>query len=162
MPLGHRNRIPPKEAFAKLQDLCNRGEYCTWELRERLRKWGISSANSDKIIHLLERDRLVDDARYAEVMAHTKAVYNHWGRFRIRLFLRTKRISSSDIEEAIGKISPEEYITALKLVVEAKRRQLGEDADTYEGRCKILRHAVSKGYESDLIIAAVKGELDER
>ena len=145
-----------EQALVRMIDLCNRGEYCTYELREKMRRRGLSPADSDKIIALLERDRLVDDARYARVTARSKLLYNQWGRAKISLFLRARRIARGDIEAALAALDEEEYLATLGRVVDSKMRRLGEEALTFEGRGKVYRHAMSKGFESPLIVRAIK------
>ena len=161
MPIGKKAPLSGEQALAKLRDLCNRGEYCTWELKEKMRKWGVGSDTSGKIISLLEKDRLVDDSRYAEVIAHSKNTYSHWGKYKIILFLKAKHISGADIKNALESIREEDYIKSLRQVIVTKKRQLGEEASTYEGRNKILRYAASKGFEPELIISVMKENQEE-
>lgn len=145
-----------REALLKLRDLCDRGEYCTGELHEKMRKWGLAGTDRDKIIGTLENDGLVDDARFARAFAHTKAVNSHWGRLKIKVWLKKKRVESSVIAEALDSIDDEEYMECLRQVLRSKHRQLGEEADSYEGRTKIFRNAVGKGYEPSVVSALIK------
>lgn len=148
--------MKPAMALARLRDLCSRAEYCTRELTEKMRRWGISSAYIDKITALLEEERYVDDRRYACALAHSKASYSYWGKIKIRLFLLRKGIAGDYIDEALDAIDPDEYEQALEKVLTAKKNQLGQEADTYEGRTKIYRHALSKGYESAMVAAFIR------
>lgn len=143
--------MQPAQALQRLRDLCSRAEYCTRELNDKMRRWGISTDNMAKIIKILEKERYLDDSRYARAVAHSKATYSYWGKIKIRIYLLRKGITPHDIDEALDGIDPEEYEKALVKVLTAKKNQLGEEADTYEGRTKIYRHAAAKGYELSLI-----------
>ncbi|MDE5967826.1 MAG: RecX family transcriptional regulator, partial [Muribaculaceae bacterium] len=50
------------------------------------------------------------------------------------------------------------YNNKLEEIIERKARSLPETSD-YESRNKIYRYAASRGFESDLIIAALKRVL---
>lgn len=146
-----RKPMSAQNALARLRDLCDRGEYCTFELRTKLKNWGVGEPDASKIIEVLEADRYVDDGRFAQAFAHTKAMNSHWGRFKIKVHLVKKRIPAGVIADALEAIDPDEYDRCIVEVLQAKKRQLGEEADTYEGRTKIFRHAVAKGYEPALV-----------
>lgn len=140
-----------RNALSRLRDLCERGEYCTFELRTKLRNWGVGESDSDKIIMNLEADRYVDDERFARAFAHNKAMNSHWGRFKIKLHLAKKRIPQATIVSALDELDSDDYEKCLLEVLASKKRQLGEEADTFEGRTKIFRYAVTKGYEPALV-----------
>lgn len=154
--MKNKSELTPEQALIRLQNLCNRGEYCTSEITNKLIGWAVSPQSIQKIIHRLRSDKLLDDERFAVSFAHSKAIYSHWGKLKIRLALLRKKIEKDYIENALDKIDPEEYEVALTNVIEIKRRQLKEEADTYEGRTKIFRYAASKGYETSLIVKIMK------
>lgn len=151
-----RKPMTAQNALTRLRDLCDRGEYCTGELREKMRKWGIAETDQTKIIRLLEDAGLVDDARFARAFAHTKAMTSHWGRVKIKLHLIKKKLDGAIIRDALDSIDLEEYVQTLRDVLAAKARTLGEEADTFEGRTKIFRYAVGKGYEPALVAQLIR------
>lgn len=144
------------KALERLRELCDRGEYCTSEINDKLKRWGIPPSVANRIIVMLKKERLIDDTRYANSIARSKAVFSYWGKRKIRMYLATKHIAPSIIAEALEGIDTEEYESALKHIILAKKRQLGEEAATYEGRIKIYRFALLKGFESSLISSVLK------
>lgn len=156
MPLNNKKKLEPANALQRLRDLCDRGEYCTSEVLEKMRKWGLTPSQSSNIVDLLKADRYIDDARYARSLAYSKAMYSAWGKIKIRLYLIKKRITAHEIADALAEIDEEAYEKRLADVLYAKARQLGEEADTYEGRSKIYRYGVSKGYESTLVASIIR------
>lgn len=156
MEFGKKKTLSEAQALQRLIDLCNRGEYCVSELLGKMRNWGVSSGVSGKLIHMLKRDGLVDDARYARSLAYTKAMNSHWGKKKIRLYLINKHIDKLSIEAALDEIDDDEYEARLEEALMAKARQLGDEIDSYEGRTKIFRYAVMKGYEPDLTASTLR------
>lgn len=150
--------MTPADALSRMREMCDRGEYCSLEVLTKLRNWGIAGTDADNILTRLIEDRYVDDARYARAIAHGKAAYSHWGKIKIKIYLLHKHISSNDIAAALDDIDMDEYVSGLRQVLAAKKRQLGADADTYEGRTKIYRYALAKGYEAALISSLLKAK----
>lgn len=144
-----RRPIRPSAALVKLQELCARSEQCSHEILERLRKWGVPDGTAAKILALLKRDRYVDDGRYVEAFVRDKVVFNRWGRTKIRLALVQKRLPAELITDGLAGIDDDEYRQALTDVLESKARSLS-DVGTYESRMKLLKYAVSRGFEMGL------------
>ena len=144
--------LTPEKALIRLEELCARAEHCTYELAQKLRTWGIGQEDSEVIIHSLQRRRFVDDSRFA-----ASFVRDRYGRVKIRLLLRAKRIDSDTIDEALAEIDDDEYLEILKGVVRSKMR--GLDMSVYEDRAKVYRHALSRGYEAALVSQVIKGLL---
>ena len=65
--------------------------------------------------------------------------------------LRQLRLPDEDIDQALADIDDEEYTDILNKVLDAKARTL-RDTDPYQRRAKLVRHAASHGFETDLIL----------
>lgn len=156
MPLP-RKPISADRALARLEDLCARAEHCEGELRTKLRTWNIAAADAQRIIDSLSRRRFFDDTRYAHAFVTDKVRFARWGRLKIRMALRAKRVGDDIIDEAVSDIDEDMYAEALEAVVAAAGRRVGEEAaHTYEGRTRIFRAVVSRGFESDLAASAIR------
>ena len=147
--------MTPQDALMRLEALCAQSEQCTYDLRQKLYRWGITSADSEKIIATLIKTRFVDDARFAVAYCRDKYRFNRWGRLKIVYGLRAKHITSSDINEALNAIDNKEYEEILTSVVKSKATTI-KDINTYEGRTKLFRSVALRGYESSLIAQIIK------
>ena len=154
MPL-QRKVISPANALSRLQELCARSEQCSYDLLQKLRKWGIGASDSEKIMTQLRKERFCDDSRYAEAFVTDKLLYNHWGRRKIALAMRAKRIPSDIAAEALEAIDEEEYLKILHALTKAKASRLGPLTD-FEERSKLFRFLAARGFESALISQAIK------
>ena len=72
--------------------------------------------------------------------------------------LRMLELDSSDINEGLDAIPEEEYQEVLQHVLEQKNKQL-KDSDPYIRKGKLVRHALSRGFETHLIIDAADSLL---
>ena len=83
-------QISAKDALVRLETLCARSEQSTGEAREKLRRWGILSADAEKIIDSLVDRRFIDNARFARAFARDKIRFSKWGRIKVSQKLREK------------------------------------------------------------------------
>ena len=147
---GSKKAMDPARALARLEELCARAEHCEGELREKLHKWGIPSAQADKIIASLRSRRFVDDSRFASAFVRDKFRFALWGKRKIEMALRQKRVDADVIADALEEIDPEEYRTTLAALVTRKAASLPED-DFYANRTRLFRFAVARGFEPSLV-----------
>lgn len=148
--------ITPDKALSRLEDMCARAEYCSGEMRAKLWAWKIPQAESDAIIASLVERRFVDDARFARAYVRDKLLYSKWGRRKIAQGLAAKRVDRDIIAQALGELDPEEYLRILSEALASRLRQDPSLSDTYEGRAKLLRFAMQRGFESSLALNLIK------
>ena len=158
--------MSPQEALQRISMQCARREYCLSEVREKLYRWEIEKSEAEKILLQLEREGFVDENRYARAFAHDKFNYDRWGRMKIKAALIQKRISDSDIRDALSQIQSEAYMEMLTAILQQKLRSLqrntsdeaGDNAEEmdYDTRQRLVRFAVSRGFEPELIFRALE------
>lgn len=148
-----------EEALAKMRLQCSRAEHSAREIREKLRRMGLSAADTCKIVEWLKDNRYVDDERFAEAFVRDKFMFAKWGRRKIAYALAGKGIPAETVRAALSGIDGEEYLSTAKKLVKAKIR--GEEISDYEGRNKIFRWLLSRGFESDIASEAVKSVLKQ-
>ena len=125
-------------------------EHCESEVREKLVTWGGTNEETDEIIAYLIEERYVDNQRYANSYTKDKFRFNHWGKYKINMMLRSKDIDSETIEEALGQIDEEEYLEKLQQILQDKLRSLKYSSE-YEKKGKLFKFAQSRGFESSAI-----------
>lgn len=147
--------IAPEKALIRCEELCARAERCEHELREKMRTWRIDSRDIDAIINSLTTRRFLNDSRYARAFVRDKYRFARWGRHRIAMALRQKRIDSGVIEEALEEINQEEYTSILRSLLKAKAAHM-ERPLSYDDRMKLLRFAVARGFETQLVSSLLR------
>lgn len=148
--MNPKRDMPPGQAMRRLESLCGRAEHSVGELRVKLRSWGVKESDARQIIADLASRRFVDDRRFAGAYVHDKVCFAHWGRYKIAQGLMAKYIDSSTIREALDAVDPDDYHRALNAVLTAKLRTMARPL-AYEDRVKVIKHAMSRGFEPDII-----------
>lgn len=143
-----------EQALSRAASLCSGSEHCSSEIRKKVIQWGLTPTQAEDIISYLEKEKYIDNTRFCRAYCLDKFRYNHWGRIKINQMLRMLEMDSSDINEGLEAIPEEEYLEVLTHVLEQKNRQL-KDSDPYIRKGKLTRHALSRGFETLLIIEAV-------
>lgn len=147
-----------EQALSRAAALCSGSEHCSSEIRKKLLLWGLSPTQVEKAIGFLIDEKYIDSKRFCRAYCLDKFRYNHWGRIKISQMLRMLELDSSDINEGLDAIPEEEYQEVLQHVVEQKNKQL-KDSDPYIRKGKLVRHALSRGFETHLIIDAADSLL---
>ena len=139
-----------QEFFLKASYYCSLSEHCTQKVREKLVQWETPKEFIQPIIDRLVEEDYINEERFARAFVKDKFRFNHWGRIKITTHLRALGISSENIATAMQEIGDEEYAKMLDEIVEKKRKSIKNGTD-YEIRAKLLRHALSRGFEYDLV-----------
>jgi regulatory protein len=139
-----------EDFFLKASYYCSLSEHCIQKVREKLVQWEAPKELIQPIIDKLVEEDYINEERFARAFVKDKFRFNHWGRIKITTHLRVLSISSDIIAKAIGEIDEDEYAEILDETVEKKRKTIKKGTD-YEIRAKLLRHALSRGFEYELI-----------
>ena len=150
-----KKEVTPQQALLKLESLCARSERCTYELRQKLSSWQISGDTATKIINHLKNLRYVDDQRFAMAYCRDKFKFSKWGKLKITQELAAKRIIRELIINAIADIDDEEYKHTLIELLRHKSQMIS-NANSYEGKTKLFRFGVSRGFEISLVSEIIK------
>ena len=134
-----------EQILSALQNLCVRREYCTSDIRRKaLDRCEGDKAMADELVASLKADRFVDDVRYASAFAREKSSLTGWGPVKIRFALRAKGLSEGDIAAGLTEIETDRAASRLESLLQNKWKSLSDDP---AGRLKLIRFALSRGYE---------------
>jgi len=147
-------------ALSRAMALCSQREYCTGDIRAKLRSWSVGEPDSEKIIMELIREKFIDEKRYAEAFVKDKFRYNKWGIIKIRAELKMKGIPGGITDQAISTIDKEYYRNALEELLLAHRRSI-KAKNQYDLKGKLLRYGLSKGYESTLLYEIISRKFKD-
>ncbi|MEA1875358.1 MAG: regulatory protein RecX [Bacteroidota bacterium] len=149
------------KALAKMMDACSRAEKCTRDIRDKLRKWELPESQIATIIEQLKEQKFIDDNRYAKAFVRDKSQFNRWGKTKIRYHLQAKGIPAEAIVIALQEIEEDKYQEQLEHILRNKIRGMVPIEDYYQAKAKLIRFAASRGFEAELVYAAVDRLLKE-
>lgn len=139
------------QALSRAASLCSSAEHCSSEIQKKLLLWGLSPTQAEKATSYLIAEKYIDNKRFCRAYCLDKFRYNHWGRIKISQMLRMMEMENNDISEGMEAIPEEEYQEVLSYILTQKNRQL-HDSDPYIRKGKLIRHALSRGFETHLIM----------
>lgn len=140
-----------KQILERLEAQCAKREYCSADIfKKALQKMEGDKDAAQRITASLVENGFVDDLRYASAFAREKASLTGWGPVKIRFQLRAKNIPSQTINQALEEIESDKADRRLLRLMQAKWKTLEGDP---QARLKLLKFALSRGYEYDAIQA---------
>lgn len=142
------------EALQSLMRLCARAEKSSGDAMRLMRTWGVAEAERQGVLDRLVTQRFIDDRRYAEAYVREKSTLAGWGARKIAQQLRLKGVSKDIITEVLATLDSDDARTRLTDKLQRKLRTTKAATD-YELRGKLLRYALSLGYEYDLAMEAI-------
>lgn len=144
-----------KKVYDALASLCARREYCVSDIRSKaLSRLDCDREGAAEVVDRLIDERFVSDLRYATAYARDKSSLSAWGPLKIRQALRAKGISDDDIRAALEETDHGKSSDALGRMLRNKWKSLKDDP---QGKLKLIRFALSRGYSYD----AVRGAVEE-
>lgn len=146
-----RKQISAEAAAERAEALCARAEYSQAEIMKKLTSWGVARGKAEEIVGALVDCGFIDDRRFALAFVNDKVELARWGRRKISAGLYMKGISRNIIDEAIDTIDRATYRRNIVELIKAKGRTI-DDPGSYEGKTKILRFMMSRGFESATVI----------
>lgn len=128
------------------------------QVREHLAGKGYLPTVCDFVVEKLRSYNFLNDGEYAE--AYTEFASNRKGRRLIRMELKNKGISETEIDEALASMSEEKEEEAAKNCLQKYMR--GKEV-TRETLQKAYRYLMGKGYDYEVIKTALSslGECEE-
>jgi len=139
--------------------LLNRRDYCTAELTTRLVERGAGQQTAASVVADLGRQRLVDDARYAEHYVAWHASRGQ-GPLRIAHELKELGVAGAMVEHAVDATSAAWRERCQKL---RRRRFSDAPPEEWKERARQARFLQYRGFTADQVRAALGNdiELDE-
>lgn len=147
------------EMLVRMAGLCAGAEQCSSDIRAKILKQGFSADEAEKMVSYLQQNRYIDDGRYARAYAVDKVRFSGWGRMKVRMGLRAKRVGDTDIVQALEYIPEADYKEALQKAMAAKARAL--DLKDVNDRQRLYRHLASRGFESQQIVSEMRLYIKE-
>ena len=117
---------------------------------EKMRKWEVEESDRERIMAYLRQAKFVDDERYARAFVSDKVRYNKWGRRKVEQGLWAKHISEDIRQRVLNEVDDSQYKLVLTDLLKSKRRSI-KAADGYEMNRKLIKYALSRGFDYSII-----------
>ena len=133
----------------QLARYCAYQERCISEIKQKMKDLLVGESDHAK-------NNYLNEARFVELYVRSKFNQKHWGRNKIMFELKKRGIPDSMLNNAWNDIDEADYVGQLTKILHKKKAELktGTSQQKYQ---KCYAFALSKGYESSLIVAHLKG-----
>jgi regulatory protein len=126
-------------------------------VQQKLYDLGVWKNDAENIIVKLIEDNYLNEERFAESYVHGKFTIKQWGKTKIKLKLKEKKVSDYLIKKALAQIDDADYLKTLEKLLTKKRKEYKAKYKGYELQAKLINFALSKGYEME-VVREVAGE----
>ena len=142
--------VTPKKARSKALKFCAYQERSQQEMRDKIYSWGLHRREVESIISYLIEEGFLKEERFAIAYAGGKFRIKKWGKIKIKLALKNKKVSEPLIKKALNEISDSDYKKMLLKVISSKEK-LVKEKNPYKRKYKIASYAISRGFEPALV-----------
>lgn len=155
-PDNYRDQFPifgidmEKAILDKARKYCAYQERSQQEVRDKLYEWGLHRADVEQGIAQLVSENYLNEQRFAIAYAGGKFRMKGWGRIKIKLALKQKKVSDYCIGKALDEISSKDYRNTLNKIISSKSKEVKEK-NLLKRNYKVAQYAISRGFEPDLV-----------
>ena len=154
-------RYTPSQAKSKIAKYCAYQERCHQEVRDKLYSFGLSPDDVELLIYEMIQHDLLNEERFAVAFVRGKFIYKKWGRVKIKMELKRRKISDYCIKKGIKEIDGDKYEEVLQGLLEKKITSL-KTVKGYQKNYKAAQFVMNKGYEGDIVWALIKEHFSEK
>ena len=134
----------PEQALSSLMRYCSRAERSSGDALRHMRGWNIAEGDTRDILARLQRERFIDDTRYAEAFIRDKSRLAGWGPYKISAGLKAKGVAPEIISSSLEGIGSGDAEKKLRSLLEKKAAEA--KGTVYERKGKLMRFALSRGF----------------
>jgi regulatory protein len=122
------------------------------EVRQRLAQWEVEGEAADEIIAELISLNYLSQERFAKTYVSGKFRIKKWGKLRIKQELARRGLDEASIQQGMEEIDDSAYVdTLVQLLIKKQEQLLRSEPDIFKRKQKLVRFALSKGYESGVV-----------
>ncbi|MBO5805807.1 MAG: RecX family transcriptional regulator [Tidjanibacter sp.] len=149
-----------EQAQSILMRQCARAERCSSDALRSMHRWGVAPGEAREVLAYLQRERFIDDERYASAYVREKMRLSGWGPRKIAAQLRAKQIAPEIVARAMAQLEPERDMERLEQVLRRKLPHISW-RNPYDLRAKLVRFGLSRGFAMDDVMSLTEQILRE-
>ena len=139
-----------ENTIKKLKKNCAGSDKCQFDIIKKMSSLRIEKPVQKKILNILVEENFINEVRYAKTYCRGKFRINKWGKQKIINSLKSKNISSKNINNGLMEIDEESYISLINDLIFRKNEKLNK-LDIKLKKEKIANFLLQKGFESPLV-----------
>lgn len=142
-------------ARQRIENWCAYQERAQQETKDKLYEYGLHKTDVEQIITELIGNNFLNEERFAIAFAGGKFRIKKWGKIKIKIELRQRKVSDYCINKALKQIPDKDYFSTLEKIIQQKSK-LVKETNKIKRHNKLIQYAASRGFEKDLIVDVLK------
>lgn len=134
----------------KMRKYCLYQDRCHSDVRTKLIKDKVFGDELEEVISILIQEDFLNEERFAKAFSIGKFHQNKWGKGKIKMELKRRKVSAYCIQKGLEGIPEEEYLTTIENLWSKKYAVVKGKSD-YERKQKTAQFLLGKGYEYEVI-----------
>lgn len=143
-------KLTPTQANLRAQKYCAYQERCQQEVRDKLYLWGLKPDDVEDIISTLIQGNFINEERFARTFAGGKFRIKKWGRVKIKIELKKRKISDFCIRKAMSEIEEKAYLKTIRKIIADRSKKI-KGRNIFQKNHSLAQYVISKGFETDLV-----------
>jgi len=139
----------------KLVNFCLYRDRCHSEVEAKMKDFFLIPEARDEIFLYLINEGYLSEERFTRSYIRGKFYIKHWGKEKIKLNLKLKKIPEKLVYNCMNEIYEEDYIKQIHKFIE-KLLPTIHDMKNFQKKSKLIRFLTSKGYEYDIIVKQIE------
>lgn len=144
------------EIKEKLANFCVYQDRCHSDVEKKMREFDLIPEAKDEIIIYLIQNNFLNEERFVKSFVRGRFNQKKWGRNKIIIALKQRKIPEKLIKIGLREIEEEEYIKVMKELFEKKSEELKTETNLYKKNIKIRNYLLQKGFENELIYDLIR------
>ena len=134
----------------KLKQYCSYQDRCHNEVEKKLKTFDVISQVKEQIISNLISENYLDETRFCKSFVRGKFKIKNWGKRKITLELKSRKVSNYNLKEGLKEINEIDYLDKLENLFNKKLASL-DHLSLINKKKKILSFLLYRGWETNLI-----------
>ncbi len=147
--------ISQAQAISKLEHYCAYQERCQSEVLKKMNDLNVSAQIRNAVLAHLSKKNFLNESRFAIAFARGKFRLKHWGRHKIAIELKARKIGEKDIQKALKELDEPVYQKALHTLAKKWWSQ-SREKDLIKRKPKLAAYLIGRGWEHDLVYDMLK------
>ncbi|MBT4231763.1 MAG: RecX family transcriptional regulator [Flavobacteriaceae bacterium] len=134
----------------KLKQYCSYQDRCHNEVEKKLKTFDVISEVKEQIISNLISENYLNETRFCKSFVRGKFKIKNWGKRKITLELKSRKVSNYNLKEGLKEINEIDYLDKLETLFNKKLASL-DHLSLINKKKKILSFLLYRGWETNLI-----------
>ena len=134
----------------KLKQYCSYQDRCHNEVEKKLKTFDVISEVKEQIISNLISENYLNETRFCKSFVRGKFKIKNWGKRKITLELKSRKVSNYNLKEGLMEINEIDYLDKLENLFNKKLASL-DHLSLINKKKKILSFLLYRGWETNLI-----------